>query len=111
MVRIGHGLLKNFLELLSAEDYSLERIKKVGTLRRRAGGKIYESPRIVLPSRYDRFIGRRFGVYHGRAGLRHGGFDDSKSWSQEGDYILLFFPDNWKNEEEKTSHLPEGVEV
>ena len=108
MVRVGHGLLKNFLKLLSADEYILERIKKVGTLRRRAGGKIYESPRIVLPSRYDRFIGRRFGVYHGRANLEHGGPNNSKpSWNQEGDYILLFFPDNWKNEEEKKG--PRGV--
>ena len=98
-MRVGHGLLKKFLELLSAENYTLERFKKVGTLRRRAKGKIYESPRIVLPSRYSRFIGRRFGVYHGRASLRHGGLDDSNPWSQEGDYILLFFPDNWKNKE------------
>ena len=105
MVRVGQGLIKDFLELLSAENYSLERIKKVGTLRRRAKGKIYESPRIVLPSRYDRFIGRRFSVYHGRSNLKHGGLNDSRpSWDQEGDYILLFFPDNWNtaNTEEDT---------
>jgi len=100
MVRVGHGLLKDFLELLSADAHITERAKKVGTLRRRAGGKIYESPRIVLPGRYSGYIGRRFGVYHGRAGLRHGGLDDSNPWSQEGDYILLFFPDNRKTEEE-----------
>ena len=101
MVRIGHGLLKNFLELLSADAHITERTKKVGTLRRRAGGKIYESPRIVLPGRYDRFIGRRFRVYHGRVNLKHGGSNDSRpSWDREGDYILLFFPDDWKNEEE-----------
>jgi len=101
MVRVGHGLLKNFLELLSAEEHALERTKKVSLLKRRAGGKIYESPRIVLPSRYDRFIGRRFRVYNGRANLEHGGSNNSRpSWNQEGDYILLFFPDNWKPEEE-----------
>ncbi len=101
MVRIGHGPLKNFLELLSADENVLERSKKVGTLRRRAGGKIYESPRIVLPSRYDRFIGRRFRVYQGRANIKHGAPNDSRpSWDQEGDYILLFFPDNWKTEKE-----------
>ena len=108
MVRVGRGLLKNFLELLSGDEYALERAKKVGTLRRRAGGKIYESPRIVLPSRYDRFIGRRFGVYHGRANLKHGGLNDSRpSWDQEGDYILLFFPDNWKTEEETEGMMEE----
>ena len=103
MVRIGHGPLKNFLELLSANAHITERAKKVGTLRRKAGGKIYESPRIVLPSRYDRFIGRKFGVYHGRANLEHGALNDSRpSWNQEGDYVLLFFPDSWKTEEKQT---------
>ena len=103
MVRVGQGLIKNFLELLSADAHITERAKKVGTLRRRAKGKIYESPRIVLPSRYDQFIGRRFGVYHGRANLEHGALNDSRpSWDQEGDYILLFFPDDWKTEEKQT---------
>lgn len=103
MVRVGKGLLKNFLELLSADEHITERAKKVGTLRRRAGGKVYESPRIVLPGRYSRFIGRRFSVYHGRANLEHGGLNDSRpSWDREGDYILLFFPDNWKDKEKKT---------
>lgn len=96
MVRVGRGSERH-LELLGAEDYALERFKKVGTLRRRAGGKIYESPRIVLPSQYDRFVGRRFRVYHGRANLKHRRLNNSRpSWDQEGDYILLFFPDNWK---------------
>ena len=100
MVKVGRGLLKNFLELLSADDHITERTKKVGTLRRKTKGKIYESPRIVLPRQYDSFIGRRFGVYHGRANLEHGGLNNSRpSWNQEGDYILLFFPDDWKNKE------------
>lgn len=100
MVRVGQGFIKDFLELLSADAHITERSKKVGTLRRRAGGRIYESPRIVLPSQYDRFIGRRFGVYHGRANLEHGEPNDSRpSWDRGGDYTLLFLPDEWKNEE------------
>ena len=111
MVRVGHGLIKDFLELLSADAHIMERAKKVGTLRRRAKGKIYESPRIVLSSRYDQFIGRRFGVYHGRVNLEHGGLNNSRpSWNQEGDYILLFFPDSWNtvHTEEETRVEVEG---
>ena len=33
MVRVGCGLMKKFLELLSADEHALERTKKVGTLR------------------------------------------------------------------------------
>jgi len=80
------------IELLSAQKLS-DRPKKVSVLKRKACGKIYESPRIVLSSRYKNFIGKEYRVYVGRARLTTKGPNGITLFKQEGDYILLFFPD------------------
>ena len=73
-------------------------LRKVGTLRRKSGGKTYESPKIVLDSYFKAFVGRRFKVFRGRA-LHTRDLPnyrgDSKPIRIEstGDCLILFFPD------------------
>ena len=92
LVKIGY--YGGELELLDAR-ISESRSKKVGVLRRKAAGNVYESPKIVLPSQYQGFIDKRFSVYYGRAKYTAKGVRSSSGWSQEGFYLLLFFPDSW----------------
>ena len=61
--------------------------KTVGKFKRKTNDKVYESPRIVLPSEFNQFIGKRYQANHGRATKNDYGE------KEEGDYILLFFPD------------------
>jgi len=72
-----------------------ERAKKVGVHRRKAAGRIYESPKIVLDSTYKKFIGKRFRVYTARAVFEMKGYGRVPGLRQEGDCIILFFPDSW----------------
>jgi len=43
------------------------RDRKVGVLRRKTEGKMYESPKIVLDSYFKDIMGKRFKTFRGRA--------------------------------------------
>lgn len=94
MVKVG--FTDEELELLECGEEFPPRRKRVGIHRRRAGGRVYESPRITLPEKYRKFMGRHFRVYAGRAKVSSPGYERASGWSQEGDYLLLFFPDAWQ---------------
>jgi len=71
----------------------------VGTHKRRSREKEYQSPRIILDSYYMDFIGKKYRPYRGRATLTHEGSEAIGSWSQEGECIVLFFPEGWNTPE------------
>ena len=95
------------VKMLSGATFDLDELgdprfvgpKKVGTHKRTSGGKDYESPKIVLDSYYMDFIGKKYRPYRGRATLVHEGGEAIDSWSQEGECIVLFFPEGWNEPE------------
>ena len=91
MVKIGYG--GSNLEIKELRKTNIGGSKKVGTLKRKASNKVYESPRIVLNRHYKDFIGKKYSVYRGRAEYS---FQDSINY--EGDCIVLFFPDKWNED-------------
>jgi len=96
MVKLGYSGSK--LELTEL-NWNTGGARKVGILRRKSGDKVYESPRIVLDRRYEKFTGKRYKAYKGRAIVEHEGYQTVKPWNQEGDCIVLFFPDQWNKPE------------
>lgn len=98
MVKIGYT--ESDLDITEVSEIEFTGKRKVGTLKRKVQGKVYESPRIVFNRRYKRFIGRGFKTYVGRIVVRHRyELAAVPDWEQEGDCIVLFFPDNWKGKE------------
>lgn len=90
MVKIEGGFYKRDLTL-NEVDSTGGGPRKVGILRRKASGKTYESPRIVLDSHFKGLIGRHFDTYLGRATLTsdfHGSI-----YREHGDCLILFFAD------------------
>lgn len=85
------------------KDFSLTEVcaldgrRKVGVMRRRAGGKTYESPRIVLDSQTMEFVGRQYDLYRGEAVLvraipnMYG--KDPHLYEVPGECLILFFRD------------------
>jgi len=65
--------------------------KRVGVHRRKAGGKTYESPRIVLPGAFKDFIGRPYLTYIGEVRVTH--HPGSRfQYVKEGEALILVFP-------------------
>jgi len=92
MVKIGYG--GSSIEIKEIGYTKIGGSKKVGTLKRKASGKTYESPRIVLDRRYKDLIGKKYKAYRGRAEYSY-----SDVTNYEGDCVILFFPDPWNKEE------------
>jgi len=65
------------------------RERSVFVHRRKAGGKMYESPQFVLPPEFKRFIGRKYVVYEGRARITTR--DAGATRIDEGEAIILIF--------------------
>jgi len=63
---------------------------RVWAHRRRAGGKMYESPQFVLPPEFKRFIGRKYVVYEERARITVR-TDAGDPLIDEGEAIILIF--------------------
>ena len=75
---------------------ALDGRRKVGIMRRKAGGKVYESPRIVLDSQTMEFVGRQYDLYRGEAVIVRaipmpGG--DPHLYEVPGECLILFFRD------------------
>ena len=79
-------------------DNFRERSKTVGKHTRKSKEKIYESPKIILPSFYNRFIGRRYLVFTGQAIKKYKSDYSDKSIDTKGDILILFFPKSKKEE-------------
>jgi len=90
------GWSEDTFDLVEVREAFPGRAKKVGVHRREAAGRVYESPKIILNRRYKNFIGRHFRAYIGRAIYRVEGSGLIPAFQQEGDCIILFFPDSWK---------------
>ena len=85
------GYTEDTFDLVEVEEPSrIQAAKKVGVHKRRVADKTYESPRIILDSHFRDFIGKSFRAYLGRAVCTIG-----TGFKQEGDCIILFFPDGW----------------
>lgn len=72
--------------------------RKVGILRRKTGGKTYESPKIVLDSYFKDFMGRRFKTFRGRTRYveefpNFMGSSKSIRIGSTGDCLILFLTD------------------
>lgn len=67
--------------------------------RRRAAGKIYESPQFVLPPEFKRFIGRKYVVYEGRARITVKK-DQGSPLVDEGEAIILIFREELDEKED-----------
>lgn len=74
------------------EVKQLRGLRTVGASRRKAGGKMYASPRITLDSETKEFIGRKFTLFKGRAErtLSPPGMVPLKF---QGDVLILLFND------------------
>jgi len=66
------------------------RERRVFAHRRKADGKMYESPQFVLPPEFNRFIGRKYIVYEGRARITVR-TDAGDPLIDEGEAIILIF--------------------
>ena len=99
------------VKMLSGATFDLDELgdprfvgaKKVGIHKRKSGGKEYERPKIILDKYYESFIGKKYRPYRGRATLVHEGSEAFDSWSQEGECIVLFFPEGWNAPESGAS--------
>jgi len=78
------------MEIISLDEREFPRAKRVSVFKRKTAGKVYEGVRIVLSSRYKDFVGKKYRVFVGRARWSVG-----SDIMQEGDVIILFFPDSW----------------
>ena len=104
------------VKMLSGSTFDLDELgdprfigaKKVGTHKRSSGGKDYQSPKIILDKYYMDFIGKKYRPYRGRATLVHEGHESIDSWSQEGECIVLFFPEGWNAPDPEPELFPEG---
>jgi hypothetical protein len=67
------------------------REKKVGKHKRRLNGEEYVSPRIVLSSDYNHFIGKNFEVYQAKGTITKEEW--SRTRERTGTFLILFFPD------------------
>ena len=97
MVKIGYTASE--LELLALRQVRFGGSKKVGVHRRKAGGKIYESPRITLDRHFMDLVAKKYQVYRGRGRFNSEGYGSVAPWSMEGDVLVLFFPDKWNKGE------------
>lgn len=95
MVKVGYDENETF-ELTSLGDFWGERRKKVGCHKRKSRDKEYKSPRITLPSSYERYIGQTFRVFEGRANYLP--YKDADL--QEGKCLVLFFPNHLNKKED-----------
>ena len=93
MTKIGYS--GSNIEITELRYGKLGGSRKVGILKRKASGKTYESPRIVLDGSFKDFIGKKYKAYRGR-----GEYSYSDVTNYEGDCIVLFFPDPWNEEKE-----------
>ena len=66
------------------------RERRVFAHRRKAGGKLYESPQFVLSPEFNRFIGRKYVVYEGRARITVR-IDAGAPLVDEGEAVILIF--------------------
>lgn len=66
--------------------------KKVQLFRRETNGKTYENPRIILGSESRNLVNRKYHTFRGRA-VRKWIQENQEQRTEEGDVILLFFPD------------------
>jgi len=89
------GWSDDTFDLVEVHEIGLKGARKVGVHRRKAAGRIYESPKIILDRRYKDFIGKHFRVYTGRAVFEMKGYGRVPGLRQEGNCIILFFPDSW----------------
>jgi len=89
------GWSEDTFDLVEVNKVGYGRAKRVGVHRRKAAGKTYESPKIILGRHYKDFIGKHFRVYTGRAVFEMKGYGRISGFRQEGDCIILFFPDSW----------------
>jgi len=78
------------IEVLEAWEPWQSRSKRVGVHRRRVGRKVYESPRVVLPSSFADLVGRVFRVYRGRCRVTLD-FGELGKLDHEGEFVLLHF--------------------
>jgi len=97
MVKIGYG--SSTLEITELYEPRFGGSKKVGSHKRKSGGKTYESAKIVLDRHYKEFIGKKYKVLKGKAEYEYG---HGSRAQMEGKCIVLFFPDKW-NEESSAS--------
>ena len=66
------------------------RERRVFAHRRKAGGKMYESPQFVLSPEFNRFIGRKYVVYEGKARITVR-TDAGAPLVDEGEAVILIF--------------------
>jgi len=65
--------------------------RKVGSWRRNAKGKTYESPRIVLDRKFNSFIGKRYRIVCGEGSFKMGGIGRIRGSEDEVFFLMLCF--------------------
>ena len=87
--RIGNEGRADLVEV-EVKIPAVRRERRVFAHRRKAGGKLYESPQFVLSPEFNRFIGRKYVVYEGRARITVR-TDAGAPLVDEGEAIILIF--------------------
>jgi hypothetical protein len=80
-------------------DYEWWNKRKVNVFKRRASKEEYQSPMILLDSKYKDLIGRYYVTFRGKA-VCSNMFLGKETQRIEGDCIVLFFDSNWKKGDE-----------
>lgn len=90
-------LMRPIEEVLEFEPLSVvgdpDRKRSVHRFKRKAGGKIYTNPRIVLSPEFMDIVGRSYKVFRNRAVYKETQ-DGQELRREDGTVIVLFFPDN-----------------